>query len=95
MNVNDLTIEEKHKIREQMSMSQFNFMLDDLTKLQVLKKLKENGLDTKKGSISALIRVLLAQFAESDSPEWIEYTCHLVKQEYLFTTKRNKRSTVL
>lgn len=94
MNVNDLTIEEKHKIREQMSMSQFNFMLDDLTKLQVLKKLKENGLDTKKGSISALIRVLLAQFAESDSPEWIEYTCHLVKQEYLFTTKRNKRSTL-
>lgn len=94
MDPRDLTTEEKHKLREHIRMSQFNFMLDDLTKLEALKKLKENGLDTKKGTLSALIRVLLAQFAESDSPEWIEYTCHLVRQEYLFTTKKNKRSTM-
>lgn len=94
MDPRDLTIKEKQKIREHMSMRAFTFMLDDITKLEVLNKLKENGLDTKKGTLSALIRVLLSQFAETDSPEWIEYTCNLVEQEYIFTTKKNKRSSM-
>ena len=94
MDIRDLTTKEKQALRECKSMKAFTFMLDDVTKLEVLKKLRENNLDTKKGSISALIRVLLAQFAETDSPEWTEVVCNAVREEYLFTTKKNKRSTM-
>ena len=87
-----MTNETKRAIREISNMKPFMFYLDDVTKLQVLQKLRENGLDTKKGTLSALIRVLLTQFAESDLSEWIEMTCNQVEQEYLFTTKKNKRS---
>lgn len=89
-----ITDKDKRDIRLNTRMKAFTFMLDDVTKLQVLQKLKINDCDTKKGTLSALIRVLLTQFAESDSPEWIEHTCNLVQQEYLFTTKKNKRSTM-
>ena len=89
-----MDIKEKQMLRAHSTMKLVAFNLDDITKLAVLKRLKENGLDTKKGTLSALIRVLLTQFAESDSPEWIEYTCNLVEQEYIFTTKKNKRSTL-
>ena len=70
-------------------------MLDDVTKLLVLQKLKENGLDTKKGTISALIRVLLNYFTDliPDDPTF-EYIVQKVEEEYLFTTKKNKRSTM-
>lgn len=87
-----MTTYDKQTIREHSNMRPFMFYLDDVTKLQVLQKLRENGLDTKKGTLSALIRVLLTQFAESDLPEWIELVCSQVEQEYVFTTKKNKRS---
>lgn len=87
--------EEDKKIREMTPMKLFNFYLDDLTKLAVLKRLRERGLDsTKKGTFSALIRVLLIQFATTDCVEWVELTCEQVEEEYLFTTKKNKRSTL-
>lgn len=89
-----MTEQEKREIRENSSMRAFTFMLDDVTKLEVLKKLRENGLDTAKGTLSALIRVLLRQFAETDSPEWEEVVYQQVEEEYLFTTKKNKRSTM-
>ena len=88
----EITKERKKELRENSNMKPFMFYLDDVTKLQVLQKLRENGLDSAKGTISALIRVLLTQFAESDSPEWIEMTVAQVEEEYLFTTKKNKRS---
>lgn len=87
----------KHEkeLREHSRMKAFTFMLDDITKLKVLKKLKALGLDTKKGSISALIRVLLNDFAEvpAGHPGMSELAKQ-VEEEYLFTTKKNKRSTM-
>ena len=81
------------KLREHTSMRLFNFYLDDLTKLQVLQKLRQNGLDASaKGTLAALMRVLLRQFAESDNAEWIDAVCREVEEEYIFTTKKNKRS---
>ena len=91
MTIND---EQKKVLREQTSMKMFNFYLDDVTKLEVLRKLREYGLDTKKGTLSALIRVLLRQFAETDLVEWVEMTCQQVEEEYVFTTKKNKRSSM-
>jgi hypothetical protein len=83
------------ELREHMRMKQFTFMLDDVTKLKVLQKLKENGLETKKGSMSALIRVMLNQFCEMNE-DGIAFNLLLqeVEKEYLFTTKKNKRSTM-
>lgn len=90
-----LTNDEKRELRAHMAMKPFNFMLDDVTKLYVLQKLRENGLDTKKGTISALIRVLLNYFVDllPDDPTF-EYLVDQVEQEYLFTTKKNKRSSM-
>ena len=90
-----MTDEHKKELREHMSMKAFTFMLDDVTKLLVLQKLREMGLDTKKGSISALIRVLLNHFAATPiaDPAMIELAKE-IEEEYLFTTKKNKRSTM-
>lgn len=77
-------------IRENMSMDQMSFYLDKLTKLKVLKRLQALGLDTKKGSISATIRVLLADFADSTDNS----IAKRIQEEYLFTTTKNKRSTM-
>ena len=90
-----MTEEHKKELREHSRMKAFTFMLDDITKLEVLKKLKVLGLDTKKGSISALIRVLLNHFAETPAGDPVmDELATEVKREYLFTTKKNKRSTM-
>lgn len=74
-------------------MKLYNFYLDELTKLQAQKKLIENGCDTLKGSLSALIRVLLRYYIDliPDDPTF-EYLTRKVQEEYLYTTKKNKRS---
>lgn len=87
-----LTENDKRVLRESTNMRLFNFYLDDVTKLECLRKLRENGIETEKGALSALIRVLLNQFANSDLPEWVEMTCNQVYEEYVLTTKKNKRS---
>lgn len=89
-----MTNEEKRYVRENSNMKMFNFYLDDVTKLEVLQKLHRFGLDTKKGTLSALIRVLLRQFAETDCAEWVEMTCEQVNDEYVFTSRKNKRSSM-
>lgn len=87
-----LTENDKRVLRESTNMKLFNFYLDDVTKLECLQRLRENGIETEKGALSALIRVLLNQFANSDLPEWVEMTCNQVYDEYVLTTKKNKRS---
>ena len=77
-------------IRENMSMSQTSFYLDDLTKLRVIRRLKALGLDTDKGTISATIRVLLRRFTEHKEDATL---VDEINSEYLFTPKKNKRST--
>lgn len=90
-----MTNEHEKELREHSRMKAFTFMLDDITKLKVLKKLKALGLDTKKGSISALIRVLLNEFAEVHAGDPVmSELAKKVKEEYIFTTKKNKRSTM-
>lgn len=83
--------EQEKQLRTHSKMSAFTFYLDDVTKLAVMHKLKELGLDTAKGSLSATIRVLLQEFATlTPTPTLAEK----IKQEYLFTTRKNKRSTL-
>ena len=83
-------------LREVSSMSAFTFYLDDITKLKALRKLKRLELDTKKGSLSATLRVLLNLFAEDRLVSGIsnEDMVELIRAEYLFTTKKNKRSSL-
>lgn len=90
-----LTQDEIKKLRENSCMHAFTFNLDDVTKYLVLKRLRENNLDAAKGSISALIRVLLRYFTEliDDDPTF-KYFIAEIEKEYLFTTKKNKRSTM-
>lgn len=84
--------ENEKELREHMTMKLFNFYLDDVTKLKVLKKLRENGMTQEKGTLAALIRVLLNEFTECDNPITTEYLIDKVQEEYTFTTKKNKRS---
>lgn len=92
-----MTEQERKEIREHSRMSAFTFYLDDLTKLEVLERLRALGLNTKKGSISALIRTLLHLFATSATSTLSiteEELVRAVEQEYLLTSKKNKRSTL-
>lgn len=87
-----MTEEQIAFLRENTTMKLFNFYLDDVTKLQVLQKMHTLGLDGKKGTLAALIRVLLNEFAESDDVHHDSIIKYKVEEEYLLTTKKNKRS---
>lgn len=87
-----MTDEQKKYLRTKTAMSPFNFMLDDVTKMEVVQKLIDLGLWTAKGTLSALIRVLLSEFAKN--PNVSQDIIDKVKEEYLFTTKKNKRSSM-
>lgn len=89
-----MTEQEEQQLRTHSKMSAFTFYLDDLTKLRVMQKLKALGLDTAKGSLSATIRVLLHDFATNDNEARDDILRTRIQQEYLFTTKKNKRSTL-
>lgn len=86
-----MTDEEK-KIRENSTMKVFNFYFDDLTKLRVLQKLRALGLDGQKGTLSALIRVLLNEFANNEDVHTDTVIKYKVQDEYVLTTHKNKRS---
>lgn len=83
---------QEQEVRANSSMSAFTLYIDDFTKLKTLLKLKALGLDTKKGSMAATIRVLLNYFADDKFDEIIQ--TDTIKAEYLFTTKKNKRSSL-
>lgn len=74
-----------------MSMSLFNLYLDDDTKFEAAQKLVDLGLQTTKGSISALIRVLMRDFVDMEE-EQAKQIVAKVENEYTYTTKKNKRS---
>lgn len=90
MNKND-----KKALRDTSTMKLFNFYLDDPTKREVIQKLEDTGFDTKKGTLSALIRALLNFFVELDQDDET-YTKIIVDtyEEYLYTTTKNKRSSL-
>jgi hypothetical protein len=91
LNLNEKEIE---KIRENSSMSQFCFYLDDITKLKCLQKLALIGYDGKKGTLASTIRVLLNMFADGKFNDQINYITEEIKKEARFTTKKNKRSSM-
>lgn len=85
--------DDERKLREHTTMKLFNFYLDDLTKQKVMQKLKANGVETEKGAIASVIRVLLNYFANlPDGDTLSDYIIEGVTLEYTFTTKKNKRS---
>lgn len=91
----ELTLEEIRELRTHDRMKAFTLYIDDFTKVKVLNKLSRTGCDTKKGTLSALIRVLLNYYAElPDDDLTTDQINKLVIGEYLFTTKKNKRSTL-
>lgn len=73
-------------------MDLFNFYLDRDTKEMCIARLQQYIPDTTKGTLSALIRTLLWQFAHTEdvNPTLIE----AVKLNYLISKNRNKRSTL-
>lgn len=90
----EISKDEEKKLRNHMAMSQFCFYLDDLTKLKVLQKLSSINYDGKKGTLAATIRVLLNMFAEGRFNDQLNYIVEEIKAEALFTTKKNKRSSM-
>lgn len=86
---------DKKALRDVSAMKIFNFYLDEPTKQEVIQKLKDTGFDTKKGTLSALIRALLHFFVELDRDDEM-YTKILIDtyEEYLYTTTKNKRSSL-
>lgn len=85
------------KDNREKKMSAFTFYLDDETKLAVQQRLSMIVPDAKKGALAALIRVLLRQFAnlsiETDVGKAILIAYKdAIEEEYLYTTKKNKRS---
>lgn len=76
------------------NMKAFTFYLDDDTKLDALLKLKENNLDTTKGSLSALIRTLLRLYAANEFNDINTKISRQIREEYLYTTSKNKRSSL-
>ena len=67
-----------------------NFYIDDELKAKCVARLEEYIPDAKKGAFAALIRTLLYKFANEKNvdPKLID----AVKENYTFTTKKNKRS---
>ena len=82
-------------IRTISPMSAFTLYIDDQTKLKTIKKLKAIGIDEKKGALAATIRTLMSHIAEGAFDELIEGNlADAIKAEYIFTTKKNKRSSL-
>lgn len=73
-------------------MDLFNFYLDHETKKQCIVKLQELIPDATKGTLAALIRTLLWQFAHTENinPKLVE----AVKLNYVMSKNRNKRSNM-
>lgn len=90
----NITPEEEKNLRNHMAMSQFCFYLDDLTKLKVLQKLTAMKYDGKKGTLASTIRVLLNMFAEGRFNDQLNIITERIKEEAMFTTKKNKRSSM-
>lgn len=76
------------------SMKLFSLYLDETTKTLALSRLHTLGVDTQKGSLSALIRTLLRYFALDEQIPSNSQLVTDIKKEYTLTTKKNKRSTL-
>lgn len=75
-------------------MDLFNFYLDHETKELCIMKLQELIPGATKGTLSALIRTLLWQFAYTDTKDINPTLIEAVKLNYIVSKNRNKRSSL-
>lgn len=73
-------------------MELFNFYIDKDTKEKCIAKLTEYIPNTTKGTLSALIRTLLWQFANTENVN--SNLIEAVKLNYIVSKNRNKRSNM-
>lgn len=72
--------------------SLFNFYLDDNVKEKCIDKLTRICGKKEKGQLSALIRVLLNQFASTPDTKIDPLLIESIDAEYEYSQKKNKRS---
>lgn len=94
MTINREELEYLLRDNQHTTMSLFSLYLDDTTKTLTLSRLHNLGIDTAKGSLSALIRTLLRYFALNEQIPQPAQLVADIKKEYMLTTKKNKRSTL-
>ena len=74
-------------------MSAFTLYIDANTKLAVQQRLSMLVPDANKGTMAALIRVLLRDFVSLPFDDsLLDSYKEAIEEEYLYTTKKNKRS---
>lgn len=74
--------------------SLYNFYLDDEVKQKCIDKLERLNGKREKGQLSALIRVLLARFAQVKDENENQNLLDAVALEYEITLRSNKRSNL-
>lgn len=72
--------------------SLFNFYLDDDVKVKTIKKLNKVCGEESKGQLASFIRVQLNNFLNTPDDEIDLKLIQAIKDEYQYTTKKNKRS---
>lgn len=70
----------------------FNFYLDPLVKKKASEKINRLAGDQSKGQLSALIRVLLAQFCATPDERVNPLLIEAIAAEYKYSQTKNKRS---
>lgn len=70
--------------------SLFNFYLDDNIKTKAIEKLNNSLGEENKGMLSAYLRVVISDFVKE--PNISKELADKIKQEYSYSTKKNKRS---
>ena len=73
-------------------MSLFTLYIDENTKLAVQQRLSMLVPDANKGTMASLIRVLLRDFVSLPFDDSLLDSYKEAIEEYLYTTKKNKRS---
>ena len=74
-------------------MSSFTLYIDNNTKLAVQQRLSMLVPDANKGTMASLIRVLLRDFVSLPFDDsLLDSYKEAIEEEYLYTTKKNKRS---
>ena len=90
----NLTEEQKVQLRCVTEMELTNFYIDPLTKVDMLRKLRQLGLQDEKGAFSATIRILLSYFADNKFDGIIDDIHTAIRREILLTKSKSKRSTL-
>ena len=70
--------------------SLFNFYLDDDVKTKAIEKLNSSLGEENKGMLSSYLRVVISDFVKE--PNISKELGDKIKQEYSYSTKKNKRS---